>query len=57
MDVVDAYVKILPEDGQIEVALARARTVGHEQQAGGTAARVRAGSAAAEDRAGFRAGP
>jgi len=54
VDVVDAYVKVLPEDGQVEVALARARAVRHEQ-AGGTA-RVRTGRAAAEHCAGLRAG-
>jgi len=54
VNVVDAYVEVLPEDGQVDVALARARAVRHEQ-AGGTA-RVRTGCAAAEHRAGLRAG-
>jgi len=31
VDVIDAYVEVLPEDGQIDVALARARAVRHEQ--------------------------
>lgn len=57
MDIVDAYVKILPKYWQIEVTLARAGTVRYKQARGtrGTTG-VRAGGAAAEYCTGFCTG-
>lgn len=55
MDVVDAYVKILSKDRQVEVTLARAGTVWHEQTRTRGTTRVRTGGAAAKHCTGFRA--
>ena len=55
MNVVDAYVKILPKDRQVEVTLARAGAVRHKQARARGTPGVRTGGAAAEHCTGLRA--
>jgi len=57
VDIVDAYVKILPEYRQVEVTLARAGAVRYKKARGTRGATgIRTGGAAAEHCAGFCAG-
>lgn len=55
MDVVDAYVKILSKDRQVEVTLARAGAVRYKQARARGTPGVRTGGAAAKHCAGLRA--
>lgn len=54
MNVVDAYVKILSKDRQVEVTLARAGTVLYKQARSRGTPGIRTGGAAAKHCTGFR---